>query len=93
MFRRTLLIVSLLTLTISFIFAGVEEELQKINQKLDNITTRLNTIEKKVGNAPAPQNKKKEADPNAVYDIPIAGSVVLGNPSAKVTITEFTDFQ
>ena len=29
----------------------------------------------------------------ATYDIPISGSVVLGNPNAKVTITEFTDFQ
>ena len=28
-----------------------------------------------------------------VYNIPIAGSVVWGNPNAKVTITEFTDFQ
>ena len=28
-----------------------------------------------------------------VYNIPIAGSVVLGNPNAMITITEFTDFQ
>ncbi len=93
MLKRILLIVSLLAFTISFVFAGVEEELQKINQKLDNITEKLNTIEKKVGNTPPQKDKKPQADPNAVYDIPIAGSVVLGNPNAKVTITEFTDFQ
>tara|TARA_B100000700_G_scaffold295057_1_gene357612 strand:- start:267 stop:623 length:357 start_codon:yes stop_codon:yes gene_type:complete len=35
-----------------------------------------------------------ESDKNLpVYNIPIAGSVVLGNPNAKITITEFTDFQ
>ena len=94
MFRRVLLIASLLILGISFTFAGVEEELKKINQKLDGITKKLQILEKKVGNAPAaPQNNKKKSDPNAVYNIPIAGSVVLGNPNAKITITEFTDFQ
>ena len=43
------------------------------------------------------QNPKKQeqpkADPNKVYDIPIGKSVVLGNPAAKVTIIEWTDFQ
>ena len=93
MFKRILLITSLLTLTISFIFAGVEEELKKINEKLDGITKQLQVLEKKVGSAPPAQNNKKKSDPNAVYNIPIAGSVVLGNPNAKITITEFTDFQ
>tara|TARA_Y100001970_G_C13957638_1_gene711546 strand:- start:419 stop:709 length:291 start_codon:yes stop_codon:yes gene_type:complete len=79
----------------AFMFAGVEEELKKINDKLDNINTRLQSLEKKVVSAPAKknQNNKKQADPNAVYNIPIANSVVLGNPNAKITITEWTDFQ
>tara|TARA_Y100001970_G_C13415136_1_gene453847 strand:- start:188 stop:484 length:297 start_codon:yes stop_codon:yes gene_type:complete len=41
------------------------------------------------------QNNKKRKTPNPdfVHNIDIAGSVVLGNPDAKVTITKFTDFQ
>ena len=80
----------------SFMFCGVEEELKKINQKLDNIGKRLTTLEGKVG-APAPasknNNKKAQADPNAVYNIPVSNSVVLGNPKAKVTVIKWTDFQ
>ena len=78
----------------AFMFGGVEEELKKINQKLDNINTRLQSLEKKVAAAPAKKtNNKKQSDPNAVYNIPVSNSVVLGNPNAKVTITEWTDFQ
>ena len=92
MLKKTFSIIFLLMITISFVFAGVEEELKKINQKLDNINTRLTNIEKKVV-APPKDNNKKQANPDAVYNIPVAGSVVLGNPNAKITITEFTDFQ
>ena len=93
MVKKILSIVSILVIMISFTFAGVEDELKKINDKLDNIGKRLNAIEKKVASAPSKNNNKKQADPNAVYNIPISGSVVWGNPNAKVTITEFTDFQ
>ena len=86
---------ALLFLIASFVFCGVEEELKKINNKLDNIGKRLTTLEKKVGNAPSAnnQNKKPQADPNAVYDISISNSVVLGNPNAKIVVTKWTDFQ
>ena len=86
---------ALVFLVSSFSFCGVEEELKKINNKLDDIGKRLTTLEKKVGNA-APsnnQNKKPQADPNAVYDISISNSVVLGNPNAKIVVTKWTDFQ
>ena len=79
----------------SLIFAGVEEELKKINQKLDGISKRLGALEKKVAAGPAApkNNNKKKADPNAVYNVPVGDSVVLGNPNAKVTIIKWTDFQ
>ena len=93
MIKNIFSIVSFLLIMVGFSFAGVEDELKKINQKLDKIEKRLTAIEKKVANSPAKNNNKKQADPNAGYDIPIAGSVVFGNPNAKVTITEFTDFQ
>ena len=40
-----------------------------------------------------PQQKRKNPNPDFVHDLPIGGSVVMGNPNARVTITEFTDFQ
>ena len=94
MIKRILSILSLLVIMVSFTFAGVEEELKKINQQLSNIEKRLGTMEKNI-KAPPANNKKQQpkADPNAVYNIPVAGSVVWGNPNAKITITEFTDFQ
>ena len=39
------------------------------------------------------QNKRKTADPNYVNNIPQGDSYFIGNPDAKVTITEFYDFQ
>ena len=78
----------------SLMFAGVEDELKKINEKLDGISKRIGALEKKVAAAPAPpKNNKKQADPNAVYNVPVGDSVVLGNPNAKVTIIKWTDFQ
>ena len=47
MVKKILSIVSILVIMISFTFAGVEDELKKINDKLDNIGKRLNAIEKK----------------------------------------------
>ena len=92
MIKKIFSIITLSLIMVSFSFAGVEDELKKINQSLKEIDKRLTAIEKKV-NTPAQNNNKKQADPNTVYNIPISGSVVLGNPNAKVTITEFTDFQ
>ena len=40
-----------------------------------------------------PTEIEKHIKEAKVYNIPISGSVVWGNPNAKVTITEFTDFQ
>jgi protein-disulfide isomerase len=94
MIKKIFSIITLSLIMASFSFAGVEDELKKINQSLKEIDKRLTAIEKKV-NTPAQNNNKKQvqADPNKVYNIPISGSVVLGNPNAKITITEFTDFQ
>ena len=76
------LVFSLLT---AFTFAGVEEELKKINDKLDKIDKRLTTIEKKGAAAPPQKNNNNQSNPNAVHDVAVAKSVVLGNPDAKVT--------
>ena len=72
-----------------------EKKLNQINKKLDLISDAL----KKVSVPPAQannkqkQNKRKPADPNYVHNIPQGDSYFMGNPNAKVTITEFYDFQ
>ena len=72
-----------------------EKKLNQIVKKLDNLEVAI----KKIGSAsPKADNKKNErpkrkpADPNYVHNIPQGDSFFIGNPDAKVTITEFFDF-
>ena len=58
---------------------------------LDKKVAGLNTASKPSNNKN--NNKRKTPNPNFVHNIDIGNSVVLGNPSAKVTVTKFTDFQ
>ena len=80
------------------------KSMKEINENQDLIINKLNAIDKKIATLetkmaqqPAAPDKKKndkpKADPNKVYDIAEAGSVVLGNPSASVTVIKWTDFQ
>ena len=39
------------------------------------------------------ERARPKVDPNKIYDIDISGSMVKGNPKAKVTVVEFSDFQ
>ena len=39
------------------------------------------------------KNNKPKIDHNKVYDIAEAGSIVLGDIDAKVTVIKWTDFQ
>ena len=73
----------------------LSESVTKIKEDQSLILKKLNSIEKKIGKTAPPQaNKNKpKADPNKVYDIAEAGSIVLGNPKAKVSIVKWTDFQ
>ena len=74
-----------------------EKKLNQIVKKLDNLQVAVSKIQSA---APAAkndpkkqQNKRKPADPNYVHNIPQGDSYFIGNPDAKVTITEFYDFQ
>ena len=75
----------------------IKSSLKKVSQDQSLIIAKLNALEKKVENiskgAPPKKDDKPKADPNKVYDIAEAGSVVLGNPNAPVTIVKWTDFQ
>ena len=50
-------------------------------------------IEKKIDALSSNDKKKPTPSNNTVYNIPVSNSVVLGNPSAPITVLEFTDFQ
>ena len=73
-----------------------EKKLNQIVKKIDNLQTSVNKIKTA---APSADNKKSEkpqrkpADPNYVHNIPQGDSFFMGNPDAKVIITEFFDFQ
>ena len=80
------------------------KNIKKVNENQDLIINKLNAIDKKMAalekkvaqgpkNPSDKKNDKPKADPNKVYDVAESGSVVLGNPNAKVTIIEWTDFQ
>ena len=76
----------------------INENQDLIINKLNVIDKKIATLETKIAERPAPpsdkkKNDKPKADPNKVYDIAEAGSVVLGNPSASVTVIKWTDFQ
>ncbi len=60
---------------------------------LQNTVKGLNASSNKASNTKKAQQKRKSPNPNISHNIDVGGSVVLGNPNAKVTITKFTDFQ
>ena len=73
-----------------------EKKLNQIVKKIDVLQTSVKNIKTaapdKADNKQK-QNKRKPADPNYVHNIPQGDSYFIGNPDAKVTITEFYDFQ
>jgi hypothetical protein len=81
-------------------FAKLQETLAGIEQKQDSILAKLDTLEQKVGQAPAPGKpgqdpkapKPGAPDPKATYKVPVSGWA-KGPADAKVTIVEWSDFQ
>ena len=71
----------------------LERDTKANGKKLDEINKTLVDLAKKLTNNNSKKSNKKETDYDAVYDIPVANSVVLGNPNAPITVTKFTDFQ
>jgi protein-disulfide isomerase len=72
-----------------------EKKLNQIVKKIDALQAsvkNISTAPSKADNKPK-QNKRKPADPNYAHNIPQGNSFFIGNPNAKVTITEFFDFQ
>jgi protein-disulfide isomerase len=75
---------------------NVEKKLNQLDKKLDAIlkaVSNINTGAAKNNKPKQQQNKRKPADPNYVHKIDQGNSMFMGNPNAKVTVTEFFDFQ
>ena len=83
--------------------ANIEKAINKVQDNQKIILQKIESLEKGqqvlrknlASNAKAASKKdnKPKADPNKVYNVAIGNSVVKGNPNAKVTITEWMDFQ
>ena len=73
-----------------------EKKLNQIVKKLDNLQVSVNKIKiapPSADNKKDEKPKRKPSDPNYVHNIPQGNSYFIGNPDAKITITEFFDFQ
>ena len=96
--------ISALILLIGFLNANQDLN-EKLDRLLDNqkvILTRLQKLEKnqnelakKINSNPGSnkKNNRPQVDYNKEYKVPVGESVVLGNPTADVTIIKWTDFQ
>ena len=83
--------------------ASLEKAISKVQDNQKIILQKIESLEKGqqglrknlASNAKANPKKdnKPKADPNKVYNVAVGNSVVKGNPNAKVTITEWMDFQ
>ena len=101
----TLLISSLLliscfeadTANLEKAISKVQDNQKIILQKIESIEKGQQVIRKNLAsNAkanPAKKDNKPKTDPNKVYNVAVGNSFVKGNPNAKVTITEWMDFQ
>ena len=75
----------------------VQDNQKIILQKIESLEKGQQGLRKNLASNNAKGNPKKDnkpkADPNKVYNVAVGNSVVKGNPNAKVTITEWMDFQ
>ena len=82
---------------------SIEKAINKVQDNQKIILQKIELLEKgqqglrknlasNAKTAPKKDNKPK-ADPDKVYNVAVGNSVVKGNPNAKVTITEWMDFQ
>jgi protein-disulfide isomerase len=76
---------------------GSASDIEELKKGQKDILAKLDGVEKTVQQLKAqPQPaaaQRPQLDPNKVYPIPVGDSPVRGPRQAKVTITEFSDFQ
>ena len=78
--------------------ANLEKAISKVQDNQKIILQKIEGLRKNIASTGKPKadqkkNNRPQADPNKVYTVAVGNSVVKGNPNAKVTITEWMDFQ
>jgi protein-disulfide isomerase len=71
---------------------GCQKNTQLIEQ-IAKLEKRIELLEQRIKAAPAPGAPKQEEPQAQAFEIPVGDSFVWGNPSASITLTEFTDYQ
>lgn len=74
------------------------KDVGKLSARIDSLESTIKDLKQDIRHAanrpqPAQPQEPPVEDMNKVYDLPVGESYVMGNPSAKITIVEFTDFQ
>jgi protein-disulfide isomerase len=83
------------------------KDVGKLTARADGLAASIETLKSEIKGLkeelaakpqqPQPQQPQPQQPPaedlSKVYDIPVGTSYVLGNPNAKITIVEFSDFQ
>lgn len=70
---------------------GCQKKNTELLDQIAKLEQRVQALEKRL--SAAPQNQPKVEEQAEAYDIPVGGSFVLGNPSAAITLSVFSDYQ
>lgn len=91
-FRRSMLALGLLS---SLSCAQSASELKSLRAKIDSIGAELHMLERilTARGLDVEQGRKSIARQDSTYDIPFAGTPILGDAKAPVTVVLFTDLQ
>ena len=86
--------IALVVLTLVAPGCAQKSDIEAVQTTQKEILAKLEKIEKDIAAKPAaPAAARPQADPNKVYEIPVANSAVRGPKTAPVTIVMFSDFQ
>jgi len=94
--KRKIILTCMTLLGALFLLSCVDKgQLERIEKNQADILAQLKTMEEKIGKMPvrAPAPGRPTIDYNKVHNLPVGSSPVLGKKDAKITITEFSDFQ
>ena len=91
-FRRTFLAIGLLS---SFSCAQKADEIKLLRAKIDSIGSELKMLERILTyrGLDIEQSRKSLVRQDSTFDIPVAGTPILGDAKAPVTVVLFTDLQ
>ncbi|HQF53742.1 MAG TPA: thioredoxin domain-containing protein [Fibrobacteria bacterium] len=98
-FRRTQLtlgaLLSLMSCATNTGEIKAKQEINAIHAKIDSIGAELKMLERILTSAglDVEKGRKSIARQDSVYDIPVAGTPILGDANAPVTVVLFTDLQ